>query len=165
MPATAPAFAALLRGPLCVAARAQRTPRVGDWVSTTRTFDAQAVVAFARVTGDVNPIHLDSEHAAASMFGVPIVHGALVASLIPTCISSIFPGAIYRSQRIAFKNPVPIDSKVCARITVEKLVKLRRNHALLRCSTSCAFPDGAIALEGESEVLITLEPASHADAT
>ena len=50
---------------------------VGSRASITKTFTAADVQAFADVTGDSNPLHLDEAYAATTRFGRRIVHGTL----------------------------------------------------------------------------------------
>jgi acyl dehydratase len=51
------------------------------WTSGARTITEADVVAFAGISGDFNPIHVDAEHAAAGAFGERIAHGALVLAV------------------------------------------------------------------------------------
>ena len=66
------------------------------------------IIAFAGVTGDHNPVHLDAAYAATTPFKTPISHGMLTAGYI----SAVFgmklpgPGAIYVSQTLNFRAPV-----------------------------------------------------------
>jgi acyl dehydratase len=55
---------------------------VGDeWESPRRTVTEADVAAFAGVSGDFNPIHVDHEFARHSPFGRPVAHGLLVLSI------------------------------------------------------------------------------------
>ncbi|WOD07360.1 MaoC/PaaZ C-terminal domain-containing protein [Marinomonas sp. GJ51-6] len=49
------------------------------------------VQAFADVTGDTNPVHLDAEYAATTSFGQPIAHGMLTAGFISAAIGTKLP--------------------------------------------------------------------------
>jgi 3-hydroxybutyryl-CoA dehydratase len=49
--------------------------KVGMEASFTRTVSEADIIAFAEVTGDKNPIHLDARFAATTMFKRPIAHG------------------------------------------------------------------------------------------
>ncbi|GIW86784.1 MAG: monoamine oxidase [Isosphaeraceae bacterium] len=52
--------------------------RPGDqWRSPGRTITQADVVAFAGISGDFNPIHMDHEFAQSTPFGKPIAHGLL----------------------------------------------------------------------------------------
>src|SRR5437588_226935 len=56
---------------------ARPLPDVGHSVRLERTITADAVAAFADVTGDRDRIHVDEGFAATSPYGKRIVHGAL----------------------------------------------------------------------------------------
>jgi acyl dehydratase len=52
-----------------------------SWSTAERTITEADILAFAEISGDDNPIHLDAEHAATTAFGERIAHGALVLSI------------------------------------------------------------------------------------
>ena len=52
-----------------------------SWTTGARTVTEADVVAFAGVSGDYNPLHVDAEHAAGTVFGERIAHGALVLAI------------------------------------------------------------------------------------
>ncbi|MBT5429728.1 MAG: MaoC family dehydratase [Rhodospirillaceae bacterium] len=88
----------------------------------------QDLINFAEVSGDTNPIHLNKQFAAKSIFGEQVSHGLLVASFISAVFGTIFPGPgwIYISQNIEFKAPVFIGDKVVVNVNVAKILKLRK---------------------------------------
>ena len=62
---------------------------VGDeWETPGRAITQDDVRAFAELTGDFNPIHLNPEYAATTPFGKTIAHGCR-----PRCRSSSSRGA------------------------------------------------------------------------
>ena len=81
---------------------------VGQEASQSNVVTADIIGAFAAVSGDHNPVHVDAEYAATTMFKERIAHGMLSAAYI----SAVFgmqlpgPGAIYISQTLNFKAPV-----------------------------------------------------------
>jgi 3-hydroxybutyryl-CoA dehydratase len=93
---------------------------LGQSAELTRTFTEADVMAFAHVTGDFNPVHVDAAAAAASPFGERIVHGMLTASLFSTLLATKLPGpgAIYLSQSLSFLRPVKLGDTVTAHISV-----------------------------------------------
>jgi len=55
---------------------------VGDkMISQGRTVAEADIVAFAGLSGDYNPVHIDAEFAKGGMFGERIAHGLLVLSM------------------------------------------------------------------------------------
>jgi len=71
---------------------------VGDeWASPSRTVTQADVVAFAGISGDFNPIHMDHEMASASAFRQPIAHG-LLGLAIASGLTSFAP----RVETLAF---------------------------------------------------------------
>ena len=66
--------------------------KIGMSVSLTKVMDAGVVQAFADVSEDMNPIHLDPAVGAASRFGGCIAHGMLVSSLFSALLGNKLPG-------------------------------------------------------------------------
>ena len=68
----------------------------------------QTIIAFAEVSTDKNPVHLDAAYAAGTMFKERIAHGMLSAGFISAVVGMDLPGpgAIYVSQTLNFKAPV-----------------------------------------------------------
>lgn len=84
--------------------------REGHEVSFGRTIGASDVSAFAALSGDRNPLHVDAEYASATRFGERVVHGMLVASFFSTLVGMCLPGrrALFLSQQLRFTKPVLI---------------------------------------------------------
>ena len=74
--------------------------KTGDKYRHEVTYTQEGVIAFAEITGDKNPIHLDPEFAAKTPFGRPIVHGFLSASVFSKVFGMLFPGqgTIYTAE-------------------------------------------------------------------
>jgi 3-hydroxybutyryl-CoA dehydratase len=66
--------------------------KIGDEASLARTITEAHIVNFAGITGDMNPLHVDAEYAAHSMFKERIAHGMLVAGLISAVLGTELPG-------------------------------------------------------------------------
>jgi len=87
---------------------------VGDTVQFTRPMEPTDIAAFAQVSGDTNPLHLDGDFAAETRFDGRIVHGTLVAGTISAALAR-FPGVtIYLSQDLEFLAPVEVGGTVTA---------------------------------------------------
>lgn len=83
-------------------------------------FSQDQVQAFAKVSGDHNPLHLDAEYAATTPFKRPIVHGLLTGSMLSRLIGMEFPGpgTVYLSQSLNFRRPMYVDTPYVATLKV-----------------------------------------------
>lgn len=125
---------------------------VGQAAEITRVVTAVDIDAFAAVTGDTNPVHIDEDFARTTAFGGRVAHGMLSAGFISAVLGIKLPGpgAIYLSQNLRFRRPVKIGDAVTARATVVELNE-RRGHATF--STVCLI-DGKTALDGEAVLMV-----------
>ncbi len=134
--------------------------KVGQEASLTKSVTEKDIVAFAEVSGDKNPVHLDAAYAAKTMFKERIAHGMLSAGYI----SAVFgmelpgPGAIYISQTLNFKAPVKIGDAVTAKVKVLELIPGKRGGRA-RFETVCLV-NGAPVLEGEAMLMVGPKPAA-----
>ena len=124
---------------------------VGQTARFEKRLDEDAVRAFAEISGDANPVHLDADYAASTRFGRPIVHGLLTASLISTVVGTRLPGmgSIYVSQTLRFRKPVYVGDVVRAEVTVREVHPQRRRVLL---DTRC-YVGETLVLEGEAVML------------
>lgn len=126
---------------------------VGMEGSLTKTVSEADIMTFANVSGDANPVHVDAEYAAGTMFKERISHGMLTASYV----SAVFgmklpgPGAIYISQSLSFKRPVKIGDAITARV---KLKELNQEKRRVRFECVCENQDGKAVLGGEAELMV-----------
>jgi 3-hydroxybutyryl-CoA dehydratase len=124
---------------------------VGQSAERTRTFTEADVMAFAALTGDFNPVHVDAAAAAASTFGERIVHGLLTATMLSALLAMELPGpgSIYLSQSLRFLRPVKFGDTVTARIEVTAIDLAKRRLTL---ATSIRNERGKNVVDGEATV-------------
>lgn len=127
--------------------------RVGLSAEVTHAFSQEHVNQFAGLCGDNNPLHSDPEFAKTTMFKGTIVHGIFVSSLFSTLFGRSISGSVYVSQNLSFKKPVHVGVPITARMEIIN-IEDRRLGRLMTCSTTCALPDGTIAVLGEAKVLL-----------
>lgn len=86
-------------------------------------FSQADVVAFAHVTGDHNPLHLDAAYAAQTPFKRPIIHGMLGAGIFTKVLGTEFPGygSVYLAQTLEFLRPMFVDTDYEAVFTVQSV--------------------------------------------
>jgi 3-hydroxybutyryl-CoA dehydratase len=129
------------------------TLKVGDSAEVSKTIADEDVRAFAELTGDRNPVHLDEEYAASTRFGRRIAHGMLGASLISAVLANELPGrgTVYLSQHLRFTAPVFPGDTVTARVTVKAV---REDKPVVTLETVCTNQRGERVVEGEAVVLV-----------
>jgi 3-hydroxybutyryl-CoA dehydratase len=124
---------------------------VGMTATYRHTITDADVHAFADLTGDHNPLHLDEAFAQTTRFKGRIVHGMLTASYFSTVLAILpGPGTIYLSQSLYFRAPVRIGDTVEAQITVAEIVA-EKGRVLMK--TVCRVGD-TVVLDGEATALV-----------
>lgn len=131
---------------------------IGQEATLSRHVTEADIVSFANVSGDKNPVHLDADYAAKTMFKERIAHGMLSAAYISAVFGTELPGpgAIYISQSLAFKAPVKIGDTVVATVKCIELVPEKKRA---RFETICSV-DGKPVLSGEAELMVPKRPAA-----
>ena len=124
---------------------------VGQTAETSRVVGEADIEAFAEVSGDHNPVHLDEDYARTTTFGQRIAHGMLSASFISAVIAGKLPGpgAIYLSQSLRFRRPVKIGDVVVGGAPVKTLDE-SRGHVIL--DTVCEV-SGKTVIDGEALII------------
>ena len=130
---------------------------LGQQAEMSRVVGAADIEAFAEVSGDINPVHLDEAYAKTTTIGERIAHGMLGASYISAILGTRLPGpgCIYLSQALRFRRPVKIGDLVVARVIV-KTLDASRGHVTLE--TSCEV-SGKTVVDGEALVIAPRRPA------
>jgi 3-hydroxybutyryl-CoA dehydratase len=101
---------------------------VGDAVVQERLVTEAAVAAFAEISGDHSPNHVDGAAMAGSTYGGRIAHSALLVAFMSACSTEIVervPGVRATEtpvslgyDRIRFLKPVHIGDRLTLRYTV-----------------------------------------------
>ncbi|GAA4015813.1 bifunctional enoyl-CoA hydratase/phosphate acetyltransferase [Actimicrobium antarcticum] len=94
--------------------------RLGQSAHTTRTLTLDDIRAFAAVSGDINPAHVDPTYANATLFHGIIAHGMWGGALISALLGTVFPGpgTIYLEQVLHFSKPVRVGDTLTVTVTV-----------------------------------------------
>ncbi len=77
------------------------------WIPRQADFDA-----FARLSGDDNPIHVDPEFSARTRFGRTVSHGMLLYTRVFAHLKALYPGRPHALQTLMFPNPSYADEEL-----------------------------------------------------
>lgn len=124
----------------------------GMTASFAKTVTEADIQAFAGLSGDFNPVHINDEFAATTMFKGRIAHGMLSAAFISTVLGMRLPGpgCIYVSQALKFKAPVRIGDTVTAKVEVLSTVPEKKFVTL---KTTCLVAGKAV-IDGEATLMV-----------
>ena len=113
-----------------------------DW----RTVTQDQVDAFADLTDDHNPIHVDPEHAAGTPFGGTIVHGYFTVSLLAPLLEELLHvegaslGVNYGIDKLRFPAPVPVGARFRASAELAEVAEIK-GGVQIRVATTVEVED------------------------
>jgi 3-hydroxybutyryl-CoA dehydratase len=129
---------------------------VGDrFITANRTVGADDIAAFARLTGDTHPQHVDEAWAAGSRFGERIAHGLLVLSFA-SGLMPFDPERIVALRRVGdavFKAPVKIGDSVHVEGELTGLREIDDANGLVDCRWRVLNQDGKLVVRASVELV------------
>jgi 3-hydroxybutyryl-CoA dehydratase len=117
----------------------------GTTVRVTRTFTAEDVERFGRLTRDYNPVHYEPRWCAAKGYSGLICHGLLVGSML--CEPGGQWGWLATGMSFRFRRPVYVGDTVTCELRILELDERQRARA------ECVFTNqrDEVVLTGELE--------------
>ncbi len=129
--------------------------RMGEKASFGKTVTEADVFAFAGITGDFNPIHVNVEFAKESLFKKRVAHGMLTASLVDQTLTNLGGlGTIHLSETVKFLAPVFIGDTVTV---VSEVVAKDEAKNRMTVKSTITNQDGKVVLEGEALIMMPKE--------
>lgn len=115
-----------------------------------------AIRAFADVSTDHNPVHVDEAFAKASPFKGRIAHGMLLGAYISATLASDLPGrgSIYVSQTLNFKRAVRPGDEATVIVTIHDINE-KSGHVTL---STLVKVRGKTMLDGTAVVIAPKRP-------
>jgi 3-hydroxybutyryl-CoA dehydratase len=122
---------------------------VGQIAERVFTVTDTRVRAFAEVSEDHNPVHLDEAYAEKTIFRGRVAHGMLLGGFISAVLGNDLPGpgSIYLAQTLEFLHPVRIGDEIKVRVTVTTADRARAT-----LETLCLVGDLVVA-KGEASLV------------
>ena len=129
---------------------------VGMSAEVTKVISEADVRAFAELSGDMNPLHLNEDFAKHTRTGGRVIHGMVTASLLSTIVGYKLPGpgCLWMSQTLRFLHPVRIGDRVRARGSIVELVPDKQR---VKMEMICQVDERNV-IEGEALVWV---PSMH----
>lgn len=131
-------------------------PAIGRRASRRKTFTAEDVEGFARISGDRNPLHFDAGFAGSTRLGRLVVQGGLTTGLFNALVAMDLPGpgSVFLHQEWDYPAPVYIGDTVTAEAEV---IEARADKPITRLRCVARRQDGVEVLTGEC-VVYTMQP-------
>jgi 3-hydroxybutyryl-CoA dehydratase len=126
---------------------------VGQSAERTKVITEALVNAYAELTGDFSPVHVDESAAKQTRFGTRIAHGMLSAGFLSAVIGMDLPGpgTIWVAQALKFKQPVKLGDTITWRVEIKALFAAKKRATL---STICKNQRGETVIDGEGTILL-----------
>src|SRR5512138_593728 len=123
--------------------------QVGEKARRSLTLTQEHVEAFARLTGDYNPLHFDADFAKRTRFGGLVVQGGLTTGLLHALVAMDLPGpgSVFLSQNWKFTAPVYIGDTITARAEV---LSVHATKPVTQLRILVTRQTGTTVLEGEA---------------
>jgi 3-oxoacyl-[acyl-carrier protein] reductase len=127
---------------------------IGQTFTLLRTIAEKDIDAFAEVSGDFSPLHMDKAYACATEFGNRVVHGAFLASLFSNLIGMQIPGrpALYLGQELVFRRPVLLGDTVIASAKV--ISKSEATQTIVLATEVRTTSDDKVVVSGTAKVKV-----------
>ena len=111
------------------------------------------VQTFANVSGDLNPLHMDTKFAESSSFKKRIVHGMLLSTFFSQLIGMHLPGknALYFSQTLNFRSPCYIDDEI---EVVGEVIEKSDSTKIITVTTSIFNKSKICLIDGVAKVIV-----------
>lgn len=124
-------------------------PEVGDTATRSISLTTEHVEAYAKITGDRNPLHFDEEFAGRTKFGRLVVQGGLTTGLLHALVAMDMPGpgTVFLGQNWRFTAPVFIGDTITATATV---LSVHASKPVTQLAIEVVRGGGEVVLEGEA---------------
>ncbi len=132
---------------------------IGQSAQLQREVKQTDIEAFAAISGDTNPAHINPAFAQQTPFHGVVAHGMWEGSLISALLGTQLPGpgTIYLQQNLTFKRPARIGDQLTAKVTV-KSKDAAKHQVWLDCTIT--NQQGQLLVSGEALVIVPTQKLS-----
>jgi len=127
--------------------------KIGQTVEFAEKITQTRLDDFAKLSGDYNPLHMDTNYAANTRFEKQICHGMLLASFFSKLVGMHMPGknALYFSQTLNFQAPCYIGDEV---IIQGEVIDKSDSTRIITIKTLIHNNKGVCLVDGVAKVLV-----------
>lgn len=124
-------------------------PAVGDTAERSRAITSDDIALFTEISGDRNPLHYDSDVAAATSFGEIVVQGGITTAILNAVVAQDLPGpgTVFLHVEWSFNAPVRPGDVITGRVEV---VDVRSDKPITRLVTTVTRDDGVVVVDGKA---------------
>ena len=127
--------------------------QVGDTAQLVKTISARDLEAFAALSGDYNPLHVDAAFARRTSFQKPVAHGMLVASYVSTLVGMQLPGPGALWTRQNFRWPAAVFAGDTVTVTL-RVTHKSEGTGTLAIEVTAVNQNAKTVMEGEGSVML-----------
>ncbi len=122
---------------------------VGQKATRSLTLTEDHVAAYAKMTGDYNPLHFDPDFVARTKFGKLVVQGGLTTGILNALVAMDMPGpgTVFLSHDWKFTAPVYIGDTITGEA---EILSLHPTKPVTQLKITVTRQAGEIVLEGEA---------------
>ncbi|WP_323761953.1 MaoC family dehydratase [Maricaulis sp.] len=117
-----------------------------------KTFSQADFDAFARLSGDNNPIHCDPGFAAGTRFGRTVAHGALLCAVLRRLVEDLYPGARQLGQNTQYPAPSPVGEALRFDVETTGRPEAANRRRIALSLTVTRLLDGVTTCTGTTEI-------------
>jgi|TARA_B110000438_G_scaffold290651_1_gene326648 acyl dehydratase len=123
--------------------------------SLNKKIDEKMVIAYANISGDHNPIHLDSNYAKDTIFEHTIAHGMLLISSISEMmlLNFNYEWPISGKLKIKFRNPLLVGQSMNCKGKITK-IETENDRTLVTSEVLCTNEEEKILISGIATINI-----------
>lgn len=132
---------------------------IGQTASYSKSLTEKDILLFAAVSGDTNPVHLDAEFAATTIFNERIAHGMWTGGLISAAIALQLPGpgSVYLGQSLSFRAPAKLGDTITINLEVTDKQEKKKTVTL---ACEAVNQKGKVIVNGTADVMAPAEKLS-----
>lgn len=133
--------------------------QVGERIARQVSFSREEIATFARLSGDLNPLHRDEDYARQTRFGAVIVSGPQLTSHMMGMIASHFSretAMLGLDFSFRFRKAARADETLALEWQVTHAEPQARLHGVIVSLEGKATNDqGQIVVTGQGKILVT----------